>query len=57
MPLASILPPEIADELIVLLRRSKRRSLGIEQLMGTTRHPRHPTEAVRVTGAWVLMAD
>jgi phage FluMu gp28-like protein len=51
---------ENARALIVLCRivsRGERRSLGVEELMGTAGHPRHPTEAVCVAGAWVGMAD
>ena len=40
-----------------IVRRGEGRSLGVEELMGATGHPRHPTEAVCVTGASVGMAD
>jgi hypothetical protein len=40
---------------VVVLRA--RRSLGVEELMGVARHPRHPTEAVYVPNASRLMAD
>jgi len=40
-----------------IVGRGEGRRLGVEELMGTAGHPRHPTEAVCVTGASVGVAD